>query len=302
MRCLRSLPPDSTGSSPSPSCASSVSRRVGSEAASIAGDSTGCIAASTRSAIPPFPRAVAGWTAVVACGPGALLSHRSAAALWGLRASARAAIDVTSPSRAGRVRARIDVHRGTGLISADMTSVDHIPCTAVARTLLDLASLVDRRALERAYEQADVLGVLDVGAIVDLLARSRRRGASALRDVVSATECASGLTRSELEARFLAARDEAGVPRPRVNAWVPLSDRGAEVDFLWPNERLIVETDGHRVHGTRAAFERDRRRDRSLMLAGWRVVRFTWLDVVSNPDEVVTTIRDLLARAENGAH
>ena len=240
--------------------------------------------------------------AVLACGPGAVLSHRSAAALWGIRPSARAAIDVTSPRRAGRVRAGIDVHRGTGLEPADVTRVDAIPCTTVSRTLLDLASVFDRRALERAYEQAEVLGVLDLGAVEEVLARSLgRRGTGALRAVVSAADLA-GLTRSELEERFLAVCAAAGIPRPRVNAWVPLDGGGAEVDFLWPDQRLIAETDGHRVHGTRGAFERDRRRDRRLMLAGWRVARFTWLDLVRDPDEVAETIRALLAaRARFGS-
>jgi very-short-patch-repair endonuclease len=111
------------------------------------------------------------------------------------------------------------------------------------------------------------------------------------------------LTRNELEKRFLSVCDGAGLPRPQVNVWVPLAGGGVEVDFLWPVQRLAVETDGHRVHGTRQAFERDRHRDRRLLLEGWRVVRFTWRHVVSDPDEVAATIRALLlqpAASERG--
>ena len=227
-----------------------------------------------------------------------MLSHRSAAALWGIRPTARTAIEVTIPHRA-RPRAEIDIHHATQLLASDVTSVDHIPCTAVARTLLDVAAVVDRRALERAYEQAEMLGVFDLDAIADVLARSSgRRGAGTLRAIVSAADQGSALTRSELEKRFLAICDAAALPRPHINAWIPLEDGGVEVDFVWDGERLIVETDGHRVHRTRAAFERDRRRDRRLMLAGWRVARFTWLDLVRDPDEVTSTIHGLLASGE----
>ncbi|HZA89075.1 MAG TPA: DUF559 domain-containing protein [Solirubrobacterales bacterium] len=156
--------------------------------------------------------------------------------------------------------------------------------------------MIDRRALERAYEQAEVLGILNLVAVQDVLARSLgRHGATVLRAIVSDLDAGPSLTRSELEERFLAVCDAAGIPRPRVNAWIPLDGGGVEVDFLWPAQRLAVETDGHRVHGTRQAFERDRRRDRRLLLAGWRVARFTWRQLVRDPEEVAATIRALLA-------
>jgi hypothetical protein len=236
--------------------------------------------------------------AILACGPKAVLSHRSAAALWGIRATSRSSIDVTAPRRQGRHRAYVDVHRAGTLPPEDVTRVDPIPCTSVPRTLLDLASVIDRRALERAYEQAEVLGVLDVAAVHDLLVRSfGHRGSAVLRGIVSEVRQVETLTRSKLEERFLTIRDAAALPRPCVNAWVHLVGGGVEVDFLWPAHRLIVETDGHRVHGTRQAFERDRARDRRLLLAGWRVVRFTWRQIVRDPGEVGETIRALLGMA-----
>ncbi|MCI0637042.1 MAG: endonuclease domain-containing protein, partial [Actinobacteria bacterium] len=190
-----------------------------------------------------------------------------------------------------------------GLESQDVTKVDGIPCTSVARTLLDLASVVDRRTVERAYEQAEVLRVLDVASLDSLLQRSLGRpGSAVLRGIVSESRGAEALTRSELEERFFAICDAAALPRPRVNAWVQLGDgNGVEVDFMWPAQRLIVETDGHRVHGTRLAFERDRDRDRRLLLAGWMVVRFTWRQLVHDKEEVVATVRALLADGPRGA-
>ncbi|MGH2991739.1 MAG: type IV toxin-antitoxin system AbiEi family antitoxin domain-containing protein [Solirubrobacterales bacterium] len=234
--------------------------------------------------------------AVLACGPRAVLSHRSAAALWGLLPSSRAAIDVAALSRPARDRAWVDVHRAGTLESDDVTRVDGIPCTSVARTLLDLAGVVERRSVERAYEQAEVLGVLDVSAVEAVLTRSfRRPGSAVLRGIVSGARPGESLTRSELEERFLAICGAAALPRPRVNAWVRLGDGdGVEVDFVWPEQRLIVETDGHRVHRTRQAFERDRARDRRLLLAGWMVVRFTWRQLVNDNEEVVATLRALL--------
>jgi Protein of unknown function (DUF559) len=234
--------------------------------------------------------------AVLACGPGAVLSHRSAAALWGIRPTIRTAIEVMTPGRVGRRRAGIEVHDAASLRATDVTRVDHIPCTTVARTLFDLAAVVDRHALERAYDQAEVLGALDRKAVEDLLVRSSRRaGLATLRAVVEGDR-PPALTRSELEKRFLAICSAAALPRPQVNAWIPLDGGGIEVDFLWPEHRLIVETDGHAFHGTRAAFERDRVRDQRLLLAGWRVARVTWRQIVHDPVGVGATIKGLLAR------
>jgi predicted transcriptional regulator of viral defense system len=238
--------------------------------------------------------------AILACGPHAVLSHRSAASLWGLRPNARTAIDVTVPSRAGRTRDGIDVHRGSGIDANDVAGVEGIPTTSVARTLLDLAEVVNARTLERAIDQAEVRRLLDMRAIDDVLARGGggRRGAAALRGVLAELRLGTTLTRSELEERLLAICREAALPRPDVNAWIPYpGGGGAEADFLWREQQLVVEVDGRDVHTTRRAFEHDRRRDQRLMLAGWRVVRFTWRQVLFEPAYVAATLRSLLARA-----
>ena len=231
--------------------------------------------------------------AVLACGPGAALSHRSAAAHRGLRPGA-GRIEVTVGRHLRASRAGIDLHRSTTLAPTDVEVVRAIPCTSVARTLLDLAEVVGRRSVERAVDQAEVLRVFDPRAINDVLDRANgRRGAAALRAVLAEHAPGDTLTRSELEERFLALSRAAGVPRPRVNAWIALPGHEIQADFVWERRRLIVETDGHGAHGTRAAFERDRTRDRHLLLAGWRVVRFTWRQVVHEPDEVIGTLAAL---------
>jgi hypothetical protein len=236
--------------------------------------------------------------AVLACGQGAVLSHREAAALLGLRASSRSVIDVTSPRRSGRERAGIEVHTGATLLPRDVDTVDGIPCTTVARTLLDLAEVVDRQQVERACEQAEVLRVFDLRAVEDVLDRANgRRGAPVLEAILAEHAIGTALTRRELEARFLALCRAAGLPRPEVNAWLPLEPIGVEADFLWREPRLIVETDGRATHLTARAFEVDRRRDQRAMLAGWRVVRFTWRQVDEEPAVVAATVSALLAQA-----
>jgi len=253
----------------------------------------------------PAPLTVPGrWmAAVLACGSGAVLSHRSAAALWGLRADNRAIIDVTTPLPGGRVRRGIDVHRSCTLIEADITEVDGIPCTSLARTMLDLAEVVDRRSLERAFDRAETLRLLDMGPLEALLTRSTgRRGTKLIRSVLAEHHAGSTLTESEIEELLLAICRTAGLPSPEVNAWVALDDGGGfRPDLLWRRQRLIVEADGRDVHSTRQAFERDRKRDQRLMLAGWRVVRFTWRQITREPERVAATLRALLAQADLAA-
>jgi predicted transcriptional regulator of viral defense system len=234
--------------------------------------------------------------AVLTCGPHAAASHRAAAALWdlGIRGSAR--IDVTSPGSTGRGRAGIRAHSAATLSARDVTAVNGIPCTSLARTLLDIAEAATAREVERACNQAEVLRLLDMLAIEDVLARaSGRRGAATLRAVLSEMEPGATVTRSELEERFLGICRSVGTPPDDVNAWIPYPDGGgAEADFLWREQRLIVEVDGRAVHTTRRAFEADRRRDQRLLLLGWRVVRFTWRQVLFEPAAVAATLRGLL--------
>jgi predicted transcriptional regulator of viral defense system len=239
--------------------------------------------------------------AVLAYGDGAVLSHRSAAALHGIRPDHRAKTDVTVAGRSGRSRPGIDVHRSTTLTEADVTEVDGIPCTTVARTLLDLAEVIDRRGVERSVDQAEVRRIFDLRAVEEVLSRAAgRRGAGVVRSVLAEYRGPT-LTDRELEERFLALCKTACIPSPAVNEWIALEDGVAyKADFLWRAERLIVETDGWGSHGTRRAFENDRRRDRRLRLAGWDVVRFTWRDVEREPEETTAVLAELW-RARSGS-
>lgn len=231
--------------------------------------------------------------AVLACGPGAVLSHRAAGAHHGLRPSASPIIDVTVPGSGGRSRRPpIVVHRSLRFPADDVTVERGIPVTTPARTLLDLGELVDARSLLRALERAETLGVFDLRRIEALIAANpRRRGARALARSLGEYDPAIELTRTELERLFLELCAAYGLPRPQVN--VPIGPY--EVDFLWPDRRLIVEVDGYATHGTRAAFERDRARDAWLIASGYLILRFTYLQVTRERGSVAATVRSVLA-------
>lgn len=239
--------------------------------------------------------------AVLACGPDAVLSHRSAADLWGLRRNGRNRIDVTAPCRRGRSPDGIDAHRDGTLRPQDRAVVDGIPCTSVSRTLLDLAGVLNARQLRNAITAAELLRLLDLRALREVIGRSRgRRGVGRLRRALADYDAAAERAHPGLEREFLALCREADLPSPEVNAAVDLRDGSRLVpDFIWRDARLIVETDDRRSHETASAFERDRRRDQLLAAEGWRVVRCTWAQVTSEPNRLAATIRLLLsARAE----
>jgi len=235
--------------------------------------------------------------AVLACGPGAVLSHRSAAALHELRAYAGVKIDVTVPSRSTRHHPGIKLHRSTSLTPADTTREKNIPCTTVARTQLDLAEVIDQRGLERSMDQAEMGEVFDLRALNDQLDRNATRpGASRIRRVLNEHYIGSTPTWNEFEERFLAFCRSAGLPRPEVNYWIVLPDGEPPIraDFAWPAHRVIVETDGRKTHGTRQAFERDRRKDLRFARAHWRPIRVTWKRLEAEPALVEATARALL--------
>ena len=234
--------------------------------------------------------------AVLAAGPDAVLSHRSAAALWAIRDTAAARIDVTAP-RWIRPRAGIAAHQAT-LDDDERTVRRGIPVTTAPRTLLDLATALTPRQLERAIDEAEALGLADPLSLGDVVRRhDGRRGVRVLRRILEAGRAGAALTRSELEQRFLAFVDAAGFARPEVNVWLETAAGWFEVDCLWRRERVIVELDGYTHHGTRAAFERDRARDRALQAAGWRVVRITWRQLHEQPRAVAAELRSILFAA-----
>jgi hypothetical protein len=240
--------------------------------------------------------------AVFSCGPGAVLSHQSAAALWGFRGSAASVVDVTTPTRAGRGREGIRVHRGDRLAPAEVTILEGVPCTTVARTVVDLAGVLAPGALEYAIHRAQTKRMLRRNEIVDVLARApTRSGTAAVRRVLGLAVIGEDQVRSRTERRMLRICAHAGLPMPRANAWIALeTGDGYEVDFTWPEQMLVVEVDSRTYHGTDRALENDPRRDRRLTLAGWRVARFSYRDVTERADAVAAELRALLELQPQG--
>jgi len=229
--------------------------------------------------------------AVLFAGDDAVLSHRSAAALWAIRATSRRAIDITV---AGSRRDRAGIEYHSSVLAADERTVhDGIPVTTVARTIVDLAGVVPANHVRRAIEEADVRGHAGEVPLAALVARHpNRRGIAVVR---AALQRRRGVTRGELEARFQDFLTEHGLPEPQTNVHLRIGDRLAEVDCVWPATRLVVELDGRAAHDTAAAFERDRAKDRALHRAGWRPVRVTWRQLHDEPRALAGDLRALLA-------
>lgn len=224
--------------------------------------------------------------AVLACGMNAVVSHQSAAVLWGVAQCRDEDVHVTSVGDGCRPRPGIRVHRVSALDAPDISRRHGIPITAPGRTLLDFAGSAGTGELERAVSEAYALKLVSERQIVAAIDRSPRRpGAARLR-----AELHRGggpqWTRSEAEAKLLDLLRAARLPRPLTNRRVA----GFEADFLWPQHRLIVEVDGYQFHGHRSAFERDRRRDQAHVTAGYRVIRITWRQLQEEPFAVVATV------------
>ena len=205
--------------------------------------------------------------AVLGCGEGAALSHQSAAAVWGFGRRDRV-VHVTVPGQARRSRPGVRVHR-----SLSLNAVVHngLPLTTPARTLHDLRTVLTSQELDRAQEQAHILGLV----------------------IPDGGDAYPEFTRSENERRLRALCKAAQLPAPKMNARVA----GHEVDAYWPAHRLIVEVDGYKYHRTRRRFESDRRKDAALTTAGYRVIRITARRLRNEPLAVSAQLGALLRPA-----
>ena len=227
--------------------------------------------------------------AVLGSGPKALLSHLSAAWLWGISTASHAPVDVTTPVRR-KPRPPIRLHEARRIAAADRALRDEIPVTAVPRTLLDVAATVRFGWLEAMVERAEELELLDLGQLEALLSRTvGHHGHARLRRAIAGHR-PSSLTRSAIEKRFLRLCVDGGLPQPRTN----FVEAGVELDCYWPEFRFAVELDLYETHGTRAAFERDRLRQEDLLLAGIAMTRVTGPRLQREPEEVLRRIRRLL--------
>jgi hypothetical protein len=199
-------------------------------------------------------------------------------------------VEVTS--KRGRRRTGILVHE-CDLHPEDRALRAAIPVTSPARTLFDLAEVLEASSLERVWEEADRLNLLEIGGVDRVCRRGRgRRAVGPIGDLIRESQAAER-HRSPLEDRFAAFCREHGIPPPVTNVLI----LGYEVDALWPRQRLIVELDGFAFHRHRAAFERDRARDAVLLVAGYHVIRVTHRRLLDEADELGAQIRELLKRA-----
>jgi hypothetical protein len=227
--------------------------------------------------------------AVLACGPDALLSHLSAAWLWDLTKTSPIPASVSAPGYR-KPRPSIRLHEARSLAAEDRALREGIPITALPRTLLDLAATVRFDWLERMVERSEDLELFDLRAVEDLLDRTMgHQGHGRLRRAIALYK-PSSFTRSGLERRFLELVIEAGLPQPHTNFVV----EGFELDCYWPESRLAVELDVFETHGTRAAFERDRKRQEDLLLAGIAMTRVTGPRLERDPGEVIARVARLL--------
>ncbi len=229
--------------------------------------------------------------AVLACGEDAVVSHRSAASLWGLASPARDVTEITVTGQSRRSREGLRVHRVRSLNTAERRLNSGIPVTSPARTVIDFASQAAGDELERAIAEAYALGLTTERELLRAITRNQHRhGVAALKAELD-REGGPAWTRMEGERRMKLLVRQGRLPPPLVNAQVG----GYEVDFYWPAHNLIVEVDGYQFHGHRAAFERDRRKQTVLAAAGYIVMRVTWRQLDEEPLAVIASIAQALA-------
>lgn len=228
--------------------------------------------------------------AVLACTPGAVLSHYSAGWLWGLLRYPGQTIHVTVSTRR-HPKPSFRLHYAA-LVEADLTTYEEIPVTAIPRTMLDLAAVLPPPRLDRVIERAEELRLLDLGPIDSLLGRAGHHpGRGPLRRALDLYQ-PPAFTRSQLERRFLELVRESGLPVPAMN----FNLAGYELDAYWQAERFVVELDVYETHSTRKAFERDRLRQEELKLLDVEMIRVTGPRLDREPEIVMERLAELLAR------
>ncbi|HXR30117.1 MAG TPA: DUF559 domain-containing protein [Solirubrobacterales bacterium] len=229
--------------------------------------------------------------AVLASGPGAVLSHGSAMELWGMRGS-RGDIEVLRHSGGvHRRRPGIRLHQTRSLPENHVTVEQGIPVTTPERALLDMAGRLEAKQQERALVAGDKNGCVHWPKLQGVLRRWRgKRGIGRLRQVAMEVDPRAADTFSPMEVDFLALCREFGLSLPQVNVWV----EGFLVDFYWPSQRVVVETDSYEHHANRPAFEDDHERTVRLTVAGYEVHRATWRMLAWNPDPFMKLVRSSL--------
>jgi very-short-patch-repair endonuclease len=237
--------------------------------------------------------------ATIACGAGTVVSHGTAAWLLGLREWRPHDVDVIAPVEAGR---KIDGVKRRFVPPPEAWEVGvckGVPTTGVARVVVDCAGILGRPELAELIEAAAVLGALRVERIDRILDGPRRRNAKLLLRLLEPwRRYKPGIQiRSRMEAKLLPLLSQRALPIPETNARLRVAGKIYEVDFLWRRHKLVVETDGGRVHGTPAAGARDSERTRALVAAGYLLPRLGWEDLRDRPTATLDEIAAALRRA-----
>jgi very-short-patch-repair endonuclease len=241
--------------------------------------------------------------ACLACGRGAVASHRAAAALWAFPGVAEGTVEVSVPGERRVARPGILVHRASALPHVDLAVVDAVPVTAPTRTVVDLAAVAPPEVVEEALDDAIRRGLTTPRRLawrLEALGCQGRRGAAAIRALLAARG-AGPVPESVLETRLLRVLATAGLPAPVRQHRVRAAGRSvAVVDAAYPGSRVAVAAEGYRWHGGRARWARDLARRNALTALGWRVIHVTWSDLQDRPEEVVGLIGRALASAGDG--
>jgi Protein of unknown function (DUF559) len=239
-----------------------------------------------------------GWwmAAVLSSGPSAVLSHRSVASFWRLRIYTESAVEVTAPRKSTSSKL-VRRHKLT-LPADEVTTREGIPVTIVPRTILDLAATQSAAVVSNLLREAEYRQLYDRLSVWDIAARyPGRRGVRRVRTALELLVAEPpGSLRSRLEEGFASFLHLHDLPLPRFNDWILLGARRYQVDCHWPGTGQIVELDGWQAHGTRTAFQADRRRDRALSAAGYSVTRVTWHQLRDEPEALAADLRALLTR------
>lgn len=239
------------------------------------------------------PRLAPEHAALLACGPHSLISHWSAAWLHGLSDRQPSRVELTVAGDRGRRRTALKVHRTATVERADWTKVGRLPCTGVARTVIDLSPGTDDRQLEPLVDRA--LRIVSRSAMLSAVSRAEGRPGVGRVQALLDPERPSADAWSEAERRLLALIRSSGLPQPECN--VPLGDHGRVPDLLWRAERVIVDYDSWRFHSGPASFHNDRDRHNQLTVQGYQVLHVTWRVLRDHPEQVLVWIAGALARA-----
>lgn len=235
----------------------------------------------------------AAMAAVLWAGDNAVVSHLSAAVLWRLDGVVTSRVEVTVPYERARRHAHVRVHRSRALHALDCDVVDHVPVTSVARTIVDIAGVLDSEALERAVEDAFHRGLCKPAFLrwrLNELGGTGRVGVPRLRTVLE-ERGRDGALESALEVKVWRLIGVSDLPRPVRQYRTRADGRWYRLDFAWPDARVALECDGFDAHGRRVAFERDRARSAALAAAGWRVIPVTWNEAIHASSGVVDRLR-----------